>query len=134
MPVLKYASIETCYKIKTKMAKIRLEQKWNIIIRTNLTQKSATVSIWTYTLFIYQLRGNKMVHEKKKPMVQVHKRETLLHNKNRITHLKKKLYKKLHTITFLYICLCTYACTFLNIIHHNGSTESCCNVCWKIFT
>lgn len=43
-----------------------------------------------------------MVHEKNKPMVQVHKRETLLHNKNRITHLKKK-YKKLHTITFLYI-------------------------------
>lgn len=44
-----------------------------------------------------------MVHEKNKPMVQVHKRETLLHNKNRITHLKKKQYKKLHTITFLYI-------------------------------
>lgn len=47
-----------------------------------------------------------MVHEKNKPMVQVHKRETLLHNKNRITHLKKnsiKNYILLHFSIYAYV-------------------------------
>lgn len=97
------------------------------------TKECNCIDMNLYSIYL-PIKGQQDGTWKKKPMVQVHKRETLLHNKNRITHLKKKLYKKLHTITFLYICLCTYACTFLNIIHHNGSTESCCNVCWKIFT
>lgn len=59
-----------------------------------------------------------MVHEKIKPMVQVHKRETLLHNKNRITHLKKNSIKNYILLHFS-IYMLMYISMYIPI--HNSS-------------